>query len=388
MMSRAALRNWCFVHKWTSLICTAFLLMLCVTGLPLIFYEEIETALGRHPAEADVPAGAQPADLDRIVADALQRRPGEVLQYVSFEEHAPVVYVTTGERLDTVDGHIATYDAYSGQKLDVPPLDEGVMYFLFRLHYDMFAGLGGTLFLGLMGLLFVAAIVSGVVIYAPFMRRLPFGTVREDRSPRLKWLDLHNLIGATTLAWVLVVGVTGVINTLATPILQLWQAGQLAEMTAAYKDRPPPVKLASVEAAVQAARQAIPSMTPQIVAYPGTPFSSKNHYAVFMHGESPVTSRILKPAIIDAETGQLTDARDMPWYAVTLFLSQPLHFGDYGGMTMKVLWAILDVLSIVVLGSGLYLWLARRRKPLEVRVLEQLELRGKVPAAAMTEARP
>ncbi|HEY9234702.1 MULTISPECIES: PepSY-associated TM helix domain-containing protein [Phenylobacterium] len=386
-MSRTALRNWCFVHKWTSLICTAFLLLLCVTGLPLIFHEEIDTALGRHPAQADVPAGARPADLDRIAADALQRRPGERLQYVSFEDHAPVVYVTTGERLDSIDGHTATYDAHTGRMLDAPPLDEGVMYFLFRLHYDMFAGIGGTLFLGLMGLLFVAAVVSGVVIYAPFMRRLPFGTVRSDRSPRLKWLDLHNLIGATTLAWVLVVGLTGVINTLATPILQLWQAGQLAEMTAQYKGRPPPTDLASLQGAVNTAKQAIPGMTPSIVAYPGTPFSSRNHYAVFMHGESPVTSRILKPAIIDAETGELTEARDMPWYAVTLFLSQPLHFGDYGGMTMKVLWAILDVLSIIVLASGLYLWLARRRKPLETRVLEQLERRAGGPAAAMSERR-
>jgi uncharacterized iron-regulated membrane protein len=49
-----------------------------------------------------------------------------------------------------------------------------------------------------------------------------------------------------------------------------------------------------------------------------------------------------------------------PWYVQALHLSQPLHFGDYGGMPMKILWALLDLLTIVVLGSGLYLWL---RKP-------------------------
>jgi uncharacterized iron-regulated membrane protein len=41
--------------------------------------------------------------------------------------------------------------------------------------------------------------------------------------------------------------------------------------------------------------------------------------------------------------------------------SQPLHFGDYGGMPMKVIWAILDVITIVVLASGLYLWIKKRR---------------------------
>jgi uncharacterized iron-regulated membrane protein len=52
----------------------------------------------------------------------------------------------------------------------------------------------------------------------------------------------------------------------------------------------------------------------------------------------------------------------MPWYVSALFLSQPLHFGDYGGMPLKIIWAILDIITIVILWTGLYLWL-RRRKP-------------------------
>ncbi|MCO5774728.1 PepSY domain-containing protein, partial [Citrobacter freundii] len=90
---------------------------------------------------------------------------------------------------------------------------------MLKLHTDLFLGLPGYLFLGLMGLLLVASLVSGVVVYTPFMRKLDFATVRAERSRRLKWLDLHNLLGIVTLSWVLVVGVTGVINTLALPIL-------------------------------------------------------------------------------------------------------------------------------------------------------------------------
>ena len=50
-----------------------------------------------------------------------------------------------------------------------------------------------------MGLLLLVAIVTGVVLYAPFMRKLAFGEVRRDRSTRVKWLDLHNLLGIVTL---------------------------------------------------------------------------------------------------------------------------------------------------------------------------------------------
>jgi uncharacterized iron-regulated membrane protein len=73
-----------------------------------------------------------------------------------------------------------------------------------------------------------------------------------------------------------------------------------------------------------------------------------------------LSSRLLRPVLIDAATGKFTETREMPWYVTTLLVSQPLHFGDYGGMPLKILWAILDVITIVVLGSGVYLWLRRR----------------------------
>ncbi|MBF3201505.1 PepSY domain-containing protein, partial [Pseudomonas aeruginosa] len=90
----------------------------------------------------------------------------------------------------------------------------------------------------------------------------------------------------------------------------------------------------------------------------------------FMRGNTPLTERLLKPALIDAQSGELTDMREMPLYVKTLLLSQPLHFGDYGGMPLKIVWALLDLVSIVILASGLYLWLGRRQTPLEKRLAE------------------
>lgn len=43
---------------------------------------------------------------------------------------------------------------------------------------------------------------------------------------------------------------------------------------------------------------------------------------------------------------------------------------------MKIVWAVLDLITIVVLGSGLYLWLAKRKKaavPAEDAHIPELE---------------
>lgn len=376
------IKTWAWIHKWSSLVCTVFMLLLCITGLPLIFHHEIGHLLGTEVEAPPMAADTPRADMDRVVAAAQARHPGKVPMYVYREadDHS-IWFISMGDTPTAEQIKSVAVDARTAQVLAEPPTDEGFMYIMFKLHVDLFAGLPGTLFLGFMGLLLLVAIVSGVVLYAPFMRKLEFGEVRRNRSTRVKWLDLHNMLGIVTLTWVFVVGATGVINTWAELVIRYWQYDQMSQMTAPYKGLPPPAQLGSVEQSVRAAEALEPGMSLGFIAFPGTAFSSAHHYGIFMRGVTPLTARLFKPVLVDAQTAKVTDSRELPWYVTALLVSQPLHFGDYGGMPMKILWALLDVITIVILGSGLYLWLARRKRHVSVaQDLAELERIDTVPA--------
>ena len=99
----------------------------------------------------------------------------------------------------------------------------------------------------------------------------------------------------------------------------------------------------------------------------------------------PLTSRLNTPVLVDGATGALTTVARMPWYLTALELSRPLHFGDYGGMPLKIIWALLDLITIVVLVSGLYLWLARRRAT-EARIADLMRKHQAAAAAQRTPA--
>jgi uncharacterized iron-regulated membrane protein len=362
-MSPKSLRRWSWVHKWTSLVCTVFMLLLCITGLPLIFSHEINDWLHSDIRPQTVAAGTPNASMDRVLAAAQERHPSLLPIFMSQEADEPAMWQVTLAKTPTERESFRSVivDARTAGVIGEPRFDEGFMWVMLKLHVDLFAGLPGTLFLGLMGLLLVAAIVSGVVLYAPFMRKLEFGTVRHDKSPRVRWLDLHNLLGIATLVWAFVVGLTGVINTLGEPVIKLWQFDQMGEMLAPYKGKTPPTARASLQDSVAAARALEPGMRVGFVAFPGTDFSSPFHYGVFMQGNAALTSRLFKPVLVDASTAKVTDSRELPWYVSTLLISQPLHFGDYGGLPMKIVWTLLDLATIVVLGSGLYLWVKRKQ---------------------------
>ena len=370
MLSARAIRPWSALHKWSSLVCTAFMLLLCVTGLPLIFHHELGDLLGTEIEAPRLPADTPHVGLDQVLQVARAQYPERIVQFASQEpDSTDVWFVTmTPTPAPTEDFKQVAVDARTGAVLPRPPLDQGFLWVMNKLHVDLFAGMPGKLFLGAMGLLLLLAIVSGVVLYAPFMRKLDFGQVRHERSTRIRWLDLHNLVGIVTMTWLGVVGATGVVNTWAELLQEQWQSRELAVLLGPYKDQPllPLEQRASVQRSLEAAQAHSPGTRVAFIAFPGTAFSSPRHTTFYLRGNEPLTSRLPQPVLVDAATAQVTAGAELPWYLLALLVSQPLHFGDYGGMPMKILWALLDLLSIVVLGSGLYLWIARgpRAQPL------------------------
>ena len=377
-MKRDSIRRWYQIHKWSSLICTLFLLLLCLTGLPLIFHDELT-----KPADvAPHAANARPASLDQIVAAAQKAKPGEVVLYISkSDDDGDAVTVTTADSISAPVSrmHPVLVDEFSAQVLP-RPASSGFFDLMLHLHTNLCAGNTGSIILALMALLFVASIVSGIVVYGPFTKRWQFGTVRVQTGHRTRWLDIHNLFGIVTVCWLLVVGVTGAINALDPFVAALWQSTELRAMVAPFKDKPAPAKLSSLQAALDRAHQEDPGTTLTTFALPGTPFASPRHYGIYLHGNEPLTSRILRPLLIDAETGEVAAKREMPWYVKVFFLSQPLHFGDYGGLPLKFLWAGFDMVTIAVLVSGLWLWRLRGRS------LPEIETEQMAAEAALTES--
>ncbi|MFT3705504.1 MAG: PepSY-associated TM helix domain-containing protein [Agriterribacter sp.] len=360
-------KRWYFIHKWSSLICTIFLLNLCITGLPLVFAEEIDGWLNPEGPFEELPANTPMVNLDTVVNIAVQHYPKQLVSSIFMDDDAPQVFVTMAPTLKADDKlvHSLVFDSRTGKLLkDEPPFSQQPQTFMgvmLSLHVDLFMNLPGELFLAFMGLLMLLAIISGIILYGPFMKKLDFGTIRYKRSKRLKWLDLHNLLGIVTAAWLLVVTITGFMNELSTPLFGLWQNTDVKQMLESYGNQQTPQQsaLSSVQSAFTKTQQAVPGMAVTSIVFPGYEFGSPYHYVLWSHGDKPLTSQLFTPVLVEGVSGKVSGIVKMPMYLRSLEISRPLHFGDYGGMPLKILWAVFDIAAIIVLISGLYLWFAK-----------------------------
>lgn len=357
---------WIGIHKWTSLFTTLFLFLVCLTGLPLIFDNEIDRLLGARPSPEAVAPGTPMLSLDRILEIARAHKPGEALTFASPDDQDPVWRIAFAPTMTSDTTSVVTIDGHTGHILrSADSTRSATMRFIKDLHTELLLEDEGMLLLCFIGLCFIASIVSGVVVYGPFMRRVDFAAVRT-RTKKIFWLDIHNLGGIVIVAWLLVVSITGVINTLSNQIANHWRSTELVQMIAPWRSAPVPAKPSSPQAAIDTALARFPGNRVSTIAMPGSLFAGGHHYGVYLNGNTPLTSRLLTPVLVNAENGTFSESRKMPLYVTVFFASKPLHFGDYGGMPLKIIWTILDIISLIVLWSGLRLWWPWQRRRAQV----------------------
>ena len=131
MPTARSIRTWSWIHKWTSLVCTVFMLLLCLTGLPLIFHHEIGHLLGTEVEAPRDAARGTPRAQPRRRAEG---RPGTRIPSAwcsSFRRRRTTTASGSSRSTPTPeptdDFRSVAVDARTGEVLAEPRFDEGFM---------------------------------------------------------------------------------------------------------------------------------------------------------------------------------------------------------------------------------------------------------------------
>ncbi|HEX8371585.1 MAG TPA: PepSY-associated TM helix domain-containing protein [Chthoniobacterales bacterium] len=359
------------LHSLLGLIGGLFLLAIGLSGSALVFADELDALL--HPQLRRVtPPPAAPLDFDRIHAAVRERWPDAWGVRFRRLPRAPgeTVQMSINRNSDRMAGdwfHVYVHPhtaeilgwkhALGGYGFAHNPVD-----WLLWFHYSLHAGKTGESIVALMSLVLLGSASTGAWIYRrQFWRGLFFRVRIRESSSRKRWSGLHGVIGAWSLLLNLVLGTTGFWMT-----RHVWSAEHLlAPKPVAEIHAPTPAPAVSYNAAMAGLKRELPDFLPEGLSAIS---SATDDYRIYgrLHSEPLILGSYASEITIDGTTGRIKTKSFISQKPLTEQLSAatiPLHFGNFGGWPVKLLWCVGGLAPGMLALSGILIWQARRSRP-------------------------
>jgi len=220
-----------------------------------------------------------------------------------------------------------------------------------RLHRQLLMGGSGKYLIALIGLFIVFVIISGILIIPSFKG------IKDRHGVRFTVSRLHQKIGTLTFSWLVLITFTGIFLALNSLLIGLFLQNALNGHRILNPIMNDSNQLIGIGSVIEKVERVLPEYEIDFIAFPNTEFSLPNSYALLLE-----KSKDKKIAFVKNLSSLDLVVVDLPWYLKLLVVSEPLHFGNYGGKALKLLWSIFGFLSGVIPLTGYINYFFRRIK--------------------------
>lgn len=347
------------LHSWLGLVAGLALLVIGLTGSVLVFHEEL-SALLWPKKYAVTPTDAGRLPLDTLLRHAERQLPDYELTgwHVQHERphFADNLYLI---RRNTNVWLTATLDPFTGRVLTQPhAYNEALRGWMLELHQQFFAGDIGLAISGLFGVLLLLLGLSGVYLYREFWKHL--FTFRWGRGARILFSDTHKFTGICSVGFNLIFGFTGAYWNLTHTVEHVTKP----EFEQPVLERRLYPDTLSLDALVSDSASRLPGFRANFISLPSVPAAP----GVILWGAVEprffLTNAFGSTIAYDPNTGAhtaTTDLRTAGWWTRVADTFEALHFGNFAGLTVKILWSLAGLTPGILGVTGFSIWLLRRR---------------------------
>lgn len=327
------------------------LFVICWSGTVAVFSHEIDwllnPALRVQPVAAAAPrwaavvaAAQQTVPDQKVTTLMLPSGPRDAVQLWARDAHDTVTRIYVDPASARVQGTTSYFN---------------VQRFFRSFHMNLFFNTGpwGYLVVCLLALPLLASMATALVFYKRWWQR--WLVLKLDRGWRVFWSDLHKTGGLWSLWFVLVIGLTA--------------AWYFIEAAGIVPDYPEPPRLDAASAplhldnALAHARSHWPELQVRSITLPGS------HYGNMLELEGQAGDVLVRDRanklFVDPTTGAELGrqrAADLSLAARWVDTADPLHFGDFAGLGVKLIWFVFGLLLSGLSLTGAYLHVQRLQR--------------------------
>ncbi len=385
-MKQETTKKFYVLHSWIGVLAANLMFVICFTGAVSVFGKD-ELKIWANPIMHE------PLNVDIERLEAVIQKDFETLD-PSYGKEVSIFmpgvrrtgYVSARFQKEwedengTIQNHVINleYDPRSlelvnrveGDRNEVFAMDRTDMSdFITHFHADLHLGNPvGLLITGTLGLTLLASLATGLFVHRKILKEM--FVFRPFRSLHLLWTDTHKALGIWPLLFHINIAFTGAFLGLAVVILFPATAyvtfdGDLDKVVETILPEPKPV-LTGEATPIEITNHynQVQSLTDgdvvQIILFAAGD-SGSEVVVITRPDQNMVGSFYSFNATGDTLKEEYTTFGRMGGAAgpvlETLF---PLHFGNFGGLFVRCLWAVLGLASGVLALSGMMIWIERR----------------------------
>lgn len=338
-------------HSWFGLISGLFILFMGLTGSILVFNKEIDTALEKDFIQVKK---SGEVSLDKALRTVQETYPDWDTRIVSF-----------GKPEEAIIFDLRRNNNNDRQKIFVHP-STGVIIkswnanthftrWLLKLHYSLHAGTVGKTIILLVGILFFLSLVTGLWLFKEnIWKVITFKIKIKHKNKRAFWSSVHRVVGTWALLFNLLLVITGIVLSYAIFTATFNTPRSIAT----------PMITISVDSSLKVLKQELPDFNPSYIRIPTSPQGPITYFGKFNNDFvlwSKYYNSVQWPTKGEAHLKVKKVAQEGISYKLASIV-QPLHFGEYGGILLKVLYCLVGLSAPTLTITGFLIWYFRKKK--------------------------
>lgn len=379
---RDQLKKFYVLHSWVGVITGILLFVIAFTGAMSVFARPDLKLWANESLHS--PSKVTPAAVERLLDEAIAKVDASFL----YEVHAflPSPKVWTNLVLILEQDHDSNPQAqalwleYHPQTLALLKQWQGHPDLLFEqrttdmsdfisgFHADLHLGQLGLILTGLLGLTLMASIATGLYIHRKILKEL--FSFRPDRSFRLLLTDTHKVISVWGILFHAMIGFTGAFLGLATVLLVPAAAfvsfeGNQEKLLETFSPEIQPSR--SGNSADMQVRQVLENAFAKdglhplrLSVYGWGDDNAIGFIDMINDNKMPRESHSFSMNDAQAREVSTSFSRVGGVSGSILDVIFPLHFGNFGGLAVKILWAVLGISTSLIALTGMMIWVERR----------------------------
>jgi uncharacterized iron-regulated membrane protein len=360
------------LHSWFGVVAGAFMILIGITGSMLVFTDEINDTL--YESYATVSPDGSRHTYDELIAALRKEFPeGSVLRLTATENetHAYTAIVALGN-----ERFYVYQNPYTGVVTGKTEVHSRFTNWLIRLHFTLLARPWGDAVVAVVGLLFVLLSLTGLWIQRKSLFSVYRHAIRWTSGVKVASHDLHLLFGSASVVFCFVLAVSGFYMMLYTLDGEWWtKQFAAANERNAQSSKPSEKKIAvpsrlSADSLVMVSQQLLSDFTPRSVVLPQQP---KQPYRVLGYTESANPFYHEQSSYVNFDSSgtaiKVFDMREAPLTEKASTILTALHFGQFGGVFIKIIYALGGFTPALLSITGFVLWWKRRRRPAKQSVM-------------------